>query len=131
MTLSEQTINAIVDDIGLRLNGGQLRIFESAPAGAFSEPLVALQLRSPAFPPAVGGRAAALPPQKAEIARTGEASYGELVTASGEVLATLVIAATNSPEARYADVLADRTDFHRGGMCEVVSIVLRLPMNGA
>jgi hypothetical protein len=128
MQLSEKTINAVVDDLGMRLNGGQLRIYESAPSGAFAEPLVSLQLRSPAFPPATGGRAQALVPQKAEIKKTGEATYGELVTAGGEVLATLAVASTTSPEAKYADVLADRTDFHRGGYCESVSIVLRLPV---
>lgn len=129
MQLSESIINGLVDDLGRRLNGGQLRIFEAAPAGPFTDPLVSLQLRSPAFPAASGGRAVAYMPQRAEIARTAEATYGELVTAAGEVVATLSVAATNSPEARYADVLADRTDFHRGGYCESVSIVLRLPMS--
>jgi len=127
MKLSDTTVNAVVDDIGARLSGGQLRIFESKPAGAFSEPLVSVQLRSPAFQPASRGRSVAVPPQKAEISRTGEATYAELVTAAGEVLASLVVAAASSEEARNADVLADRTDFHRGGMCESVSIVLRLP----
>jgi hypothetical protein len=128
MKLSEKTVNAVVDDLGARLSGGQLLIFESVPTGVFAEPLVALQLRSPAFQPASRGRAVAMTPQKAEIARTGEATYAELVTAAGEVLATLAVAAANSEAARDADVIADRTDFHRGGMCESVSIVLRLPM---
>lgn len=127
MQLSEQTVNALVDDIGFRLSGGQLRIFASPPTGTFTEPLVSLQLRTPAFPPAVDGRATALPPQKAEIQQTGEATYGELVTASGDLIATLTVASRDTDAAREADVVADRTDFHRGGFCESVSIVLRLP----
>lgn len=129
MKLTEALVNEIVDDVAARLNGGTLRIFEAPPTAAFSAPLVSLQLGNPAFHPAKGGKTSVVSLAKAQIDQTGEASYGELVTVTGDVLATLAVASKDAADVRDADVVADRTDFHRGGFCEALSVVLRLPLS--
>ncbi len=131
MKLLDTIANQLVDDLAAHLNGGSLRISDAPPNGAFSDsPLVSLPLRTPAFSPAVHGRAMALTLEKAKIERSGYASYGELVTAAGDVIATLTVASNASPDAQAADVLIMEEDTYlrRGGLCETISIVLRLPL---
>jgi hypothetical protein len=134
MRIHEKTLNGLVDDLTLRLAGGTLALYPGGPPASpqddlpvFKDALVVVTLRTPAFHPAVGGRAMGLPLETAGIRATGEASWGRLSTSSGEAIADLVVSAADSPDVREADIVVDRTDFHRGGICAVSSMLLRLP----
>lgn len=135
MRLTEQARNTFVDDLTHRLAGGELAIYEGPlPASptdsvpTFKEPLVRLHLPAPAFAPAVKGSAEGYPMEVAPILATGEASWARLTSAKGEVVADLVVTAIDAKNVRDADVIVDRTDFHRGGKCTVTHFALRLPM---
>lgn len=121
---TEHVLNGFVDEMSRHLSGGSLVIYDGD--GTFTEPLVRIVLPVPAFPIAEGAKtvARALPPSV--IDRTGEARRAQLLTATGEVLANLTVKATDAVDADEADVLVDRTDFHRGGICQVSQISLRL-----
>jgi hypothetical protein len=134
MRLTEDTVNGLVDGLASKLAGGRIGFYAGSPPNSptvsvpiFQE-LVVLRLASPAFRPAVGGRATGLIPEPSDIRDTGEVAWARLSTATGEPVADLVVASPTSAEAKEADIIVDRTDFHRGGKCTVSSMALRLPL---
>lgn len=135
MILAEATLNGLVDDLSLRVAGGVLRIYgedvarvpPQTPLSTFTEPLIELALRLPAFQPAIAGKAIGLPVDATTIAKTGHATWARLFTAAGEVVADFTVAAIDAENAEQADVLVDRIDFQRGGLLTTLSMVLGLP----
>lgn len=121
MRLTTATVNRIVDDLASRLNGGALVIYN----GSQNE-LVRVPLDSPAFESAVDGIAVAIDLPESVILATGEGSRAQWQTAQGEGLADLVVRGVDAEDADAADVLLDRTDFQRGGMCSVSRATLSL-----
>lgn len=140
MRLTPNALNALVDYVGSRLDGGKLQIYDGPPTGAFAEPLATLQLQDPAFKSAVNGRASAHPPEKTYAVRKGAASWAQLITRTGEMIGVLEVAASGTAEAKNADVLLsvmpdperppnipiDPTDFSPGLAIGATTIVLRL-----
>lgn len=122
MRLAEKTANRIVNELAARLNGGALVIYNGS-----QDELVRMPLESPAFESAVDGVAVALELPESAIIATGNASRAEWQTAQGERLADLVVRAVDADDADTADMLLDRTDFQRGGLCIVSRATLSLP----
>lgn len=128
MNLSSYATNRLVDEAAALLDAGSLRIYESGPSASLREALVSVPFQSPAFGPSdEQGQAIAHELPATPIALTGEARWGEFVTATGTVFGDLKVRAVDADDAADADVVLDRTDFHRGGLCTIARVVLRLP----
>ncbi len=124
MRLTVDVVNGVLDQIATSLNGGAL-VF-STVEGAFQQELVRIPLPSPAFTKAFDGQALGHALPEMPIAVTGEAATARLETAAGHVVADLTMRTEDAADAAMADVLVDRTDFHRGGICRVAPLVLTM-----
>lgn len=134
MRLAPAVLNRLVETLATECAGGTIAIYDGDPPSSpldpvptFRDPLVSLRFQSPAFSPAKDGRALAKILEPQGIANTGEASWARLAGDDGDVKADLIVRSKDSPEAREADIVVDRSDFHRGGICTLSSVVLRLP----
>lgn len=131
MRLSGPSLNGLVNDFAARLQAGSLAIYAGdrplVPGATTADPLVVIPLGSPAFPLAVDGLAvqASLPP--AVIDRSGEASWAQLLTMHGEVVADVRVRSLSDPTATEADLVVDDTDFRRGGLVSLARLTLSLP----
>lgn len=117
----------LVDRFASRLNAGRLAIYSSLPP-VNGQPLVVLEFQANAFQPSKGTVAEAYPLQPAIVMASGEARTALLMTGSGEVLADVRVKTVDATDAEIGDVLVTRTDFHRGGLCEVGRITLTVPL---
>lgn len=133
MRLTVAARNWLVDRVANRLNGGTLAIYAgSLPLEPLTEsaqaPLVELRFASQAFYPAEQGLAEAYDIQPAVVRTTGEAGWAQLVTSTGEQVGDVRVRAVDALDVELGDVLVDRTDFHRGGLCEVGRVTLTVPL---
>lgn len=133
MRFTDDILNGWLNDLTAKLAGGRLSFYSgdrpsspTSPVGAFAE-LVSLRLQSPAFRPAVGGRATGFLPEKVVILQSGQVTWARLSTATGEPAADLLVATPSSAEARYADVIIERADLQSGGKFSASSMVLIFP----
>lgn len=132
MRLTAPTVNDLLDALGVHLNGGTLTVFNGSPPDAPDQPsgdvpLAVVTFPSPAFHPASDGRAVSLPIDRTVVLETGDARWGQLTRSDGSILGDVVIRAMDDPDADEADLLANRTDFHRGGPVTLGPLTLKLP----
>jgi hypothetical protein len=131
MNLHPDLENDLLDYLAHQLDAGTLTIHEGKkPASplvdlpTFLDPLAVLSFRSPAFSPAMNGKARATE-LSSIVLRSGTATWGRLANA-GQTVADYVIKASTDPDADEADLLMERTDFHRGGPVVISSVTLKL-----
>ncbi len=134
MRLTMETVNAQLDILAASLDGGSVEFYEGPmppdvemfPAG---ELLARVPLSSPAFSPAINGRANSRDIAPAVIGATGVAQWGRFVTIAGVTVGDFLARTADAPDAKEADAILERTDFHRGGLLTVPLIILRLPQS--
>lgn len=134
MRLAIQTANDQVNALAARLDGGSIEFYTGAPPGTpeddwTAELLVSIPLPAPAFHHAQDGRAISHDLPATLILVTGEARWGRFVTSQGEVIGDMLARTPDAPDVEQADAIFERTDFHRGGLCAVSVVVLRLPQS--
>lgn len=135
MRLTVDIVNGQVDHLAAKLNGGTLVFYTGSRPESITDALelqlelVRLALPSPAFRKASDGEAISHPIAATPIVVTGDARWARLLTAAGVIVADLLARTQNEPDAGQADAIVDRTDFHRGGLCRVAPIVLKLPVS--
>lgn len=132
MRVSEATVNRLIDTMGASLDGGALVFYDGRPprpSEALEDPaeLVRVLLPVPAFHPAEAGKATSHDLPDTLVGDTGEARWARLLTSGGLVVADLVVRAQEAPDRASADILVDRTDFHRGGVCRLQPLILTMP----
>lgn len=133
MRITVAMANRLIGELAYQLNAGSLVILDGARPSkpdaslAFQPVLVSIPFQTPAFADPVDGAAVAhdLPPQA--IAVSGDAGFAQLHTATGQVVADLTVRAVDAQDADQADLLLERTDFQRGGLCTISRLTLRLP----
>lgn len=124
MRLSVATADLLVNTTASQLTAGSLVIYGDDEG----QPLVVIPFQTPAFNLAADAHAVALDLPATLIQASGRATRAQLVTAEGQLVATLTVKAQDDRDVADADVLVDRTDFQRGGMCAIGRVVLRLPL---
>ena len=132
MQISQAGVERAIRGWSAPLNAGRLEIYDGlAPTlvsddASFQTLLVALPLESPWYEINAAGILIALGfPVTAQIQMTGDAKWARLVTASGEVEALLSVGtAADDP---VPDVVLDRLDLQRGGLCTLDHLRLTLP----
>jgi hypothetical protein len=130
MRLSARTLDLVMTQVAADLRSGVLAIFDGArPTGAveapFKEPpvpLVRIPLRN--IPRPLDGVIVIDDLPTVEITRSGTASWGQLQTASGQVIADVVVGVAKD---EAAEVVVNRTNFEHKGFCAVSFISVRLP----
>jgi hypothetical protein len=131
MRLTVPERNRLVNEMAMRLTGGALVVFSGTrpttpeTALGFQQELARVQVAS--FALAETAVAVLDPIPETVIAVSGEASWAQWQTSSGEVLADVLVRAVSDPDANDADMLLDRTDFQRGGLLMLSRATLSLP----
>jgi hypothetical protein len=132
LRLATASVNAALDAVTARLDGGTLRIYDGIQATDANtavtdqQLLATLRFGSPAFSAATSGTAAAHAiTSDPAIAATGTASWARLVAANGtSVVCDLSVGTAD------ADVIFPSVSFQAGGECAVSSLTLTLPAHG-
>ncbi len=126
MRLTPAMRDWLIDRVAQRLNAGTITIL--AAGDADDGVLVSIPFQSPAFEPARNAVAVShdLPPS-VNVA-TGEARRAQLATSTGEVIADVPVRSVDDPNSDPGDVILDRTDFQRGGVCTLTRVTLALPL---
>lgn len=131
MRLSIDAVNRVLDAAGIMLSNGVLQFYAgnfppTRGAQNVGEPLVEIPLLYPAFEPAVDGRAMGHELMPMPVAVTGDAGWARLLSHQGDIVADLTVRQADAPDADTADIVVDRIDFHRGGLCRVAPLVLTM-----
>lgn len=136
MRIVDTVINDLVNDLGFKLSGGSLEIYDDTPPASpktalplFRVPLVVIPLGAPAFEPAIDGRAQGILGNPVTIQATGDATWARLKDALGNTIADIDIRAVDAEDAHEADLMMDRIDLHRGGRLATGGMTLRLPLS--
>lgn len=124
MRLTTQAQDGWLTDLAQRFDGGTLRLLE---AGTLGVVLVEIPFDSPAFEPAISGKALARALPATVVTATGDVARAQVVSASGDAIADLVVRLLGALDEFEGDLILDRLDVQRGGICEIQSLVLRLP----
>lgn len=123
MRLTLAMADWLVDRVAQRLNSGTITIRQ-----VDTLPLVSFDFQADAFQPAVQAVALANTLQPSVVSATGRAAFADLATSTGEVIAEVSVRSAEDPDAEEGDVIVDRTDFHRGGVCVLERVTLTVPL---
>lgn len=111
-----------------QLNEGHLEIYAGArlehPDAPLELQIRLVSLTLPAFSNPVAGSTMGRDIGPSAIEVTGEARFAILLAPDGERLADLTV--NTREEEPTADLLFERTDFHRGGPCTIALLALTL-----
>ena len=121
MILMTIAANLALSALADALENGVLEILDATRDAAFPGVLVTAQMPDLAVR---GNQLLASTFAPATILATGEAKAARLLTAAGVHMADLTLGT------EHADVLMDRTDCQRGGVCTISSLTLTLPLGG-
>lgn len=127
MILAFATANSLLEQLVADLASGQLRIYEREPSGSQS-PLVSIPLGPDAFGQPSAGQVTSKALPAAVIEVSGQAGWADLVSRDGTRIGALIVRAMDARDVRSADLILDRVDFQRGGICQIDSITLQLPV---
>lgn len=122
MELSTSARNRLVGQMAAWLDGGSIVFLDGIPGRRNANRLVELPLPIPAFLPEKNGEALALEIPTVLAILSGDISWAQLVSPTGEILANLTVADTPG-----ADLTLNRLDVQRGGEFTLSALVLRLP----
>ena len=132
MRVSTFAADRTLDYFAAQLNGGALELYDGPMPGddealAFQPLLAKHVLETPAFTPSLNVRVTAYGfPNQTVILATGEARWARLVKGS-LVVANLTVGLKQADPADDPDVILDRTDLQRGGICRVDQLSLTWP----
>ena len=131
MRLSTVALNGQIEQFIASLDRGTLELYSgsmpSPYAETFPDLLVSLPLKAPAFVADGSGMAEINGPIESLVLRTGELGWGRLIDARSRIIADVVIKASGSEDVETADLVVNRTDLQRGGLCIVDQLTLTLP----